>query len=260
MLNYDRISAAMDGLSWGGRLHLLDRTDSTNYHAKDLARQGHPHGTVVLAEEQTMGRGRAGRHFSSPRGLGLYATFLLRPGLPPEALLHVTAMAAVAACRAVERTCAAAPRIKWTNDLILGGKKLGGVLTEFSSGALILGIGLNVHHLGSDFPSDVAPIATSLFLETGCHFSRSALACCLMDEIFQLSEGFLSQKEDYLRRYEGLCLTIGQDIIIHRRGETIPAHCTGLDGDGALLVRYADGSGGIISAGDVSVRTPEGYL
>lgn len=260
MLNYTPIHAAMTALFGGGALHLLDCVDSTNHYAKHLARQGSPHGTVVLAEEQTMGRGRAGRHFSSPKGLGLYATFLLRPSLPPEELLHVTAMAAVAACRAVERTCGAAPRIKWTNDLILGGKKLGGVLTEFSSGALILGIGVNVHHQVENFPSDVAPIATSLFLETGCHFSRSTLACHLIHEIFQLSDGLLSQKEDYLRRYESLCLTVGQDIIIHYRGEAIPAHCTGLDGNGSLLVQYADGSVGIVCAGDVSVRTPGGYL
>jgi BirA family biotin operon repressor/biotin-[acetyl-CoA-carboxylase] ligase len=260
MLNYERISAAVSALAPSGALHLLSSVDSTNSYAKRLARQGSPHGTVVLAEEQTMGRGRAGRQFSSPKGLGLYASFLLRPNMEPQRLLHVTAMAAVAACRAVEHSCPAAPQIKWTNDLMLGGKKLGGVLTEFSSQALIIGIGVNVHHRAEDFPPEIAPIATSLFLNTGCPLSRTALACSLIDEVCQMSEKILLKKEEYLRQYEHLCLTVGQDIILHRGGELIKAHCTGLDGEGALLVRYADGSIGVISAGDVSVRGPHGYI
>ena len=260
LLRGDEISAALERFAAGGKLHLLGSVDSTNNYAKALAREGCPHGTVIIAEEQTAGRGRQGRSFTSPRGLGLYATFVLRPGLPPEQLVHVTAMAAVAACRAVERTGGPPPRIKWVNDLILGRKKLGGVLTEYSSGALILGVGLNVLHRAGDFPPDLAPTATSLLLEGGAPISRTALARCLTEEIFLLSQRILSQKEDYLRQYEALCLTVGQDVLLRRGEEAIPAYCTGLDGDGALLVRYADGSEEVVSSGDVSVRGLYGYV
>lgn len=250
----------MDALPWGGKLYLPGSVDSTNNHAKTLARQGAPHGTLVLAEEQTAGRGRLGRSFTSPKGLGLYATFLLRPGLPPERLLHVTAMAAVAACRAVEATGCPSPRIKWTNDLLLGGKKLGGVLTELSSGALIVGVGINVHHRLEDFPPDLAGLAASLLSETGRSPSRTDLAIHLMEELFRLSEGILSKKSVYLRQYETLCLTVGRDILLHRNGERIPAHCTGLDENGALLVRYADGREETVFSGDVSVRGVNSYV
>ena len=260
LLHGDDISAALEGLAPAGRLHLLSRVDSTNDYAKTLAREGCPHGTVIMAEEQTAGRGRQGRSFASPKGLGLYATFVLRPGLPPQQLVHVTAMAAVAACRAVARAGGPLPRIKWVNDLILGRKKLGGVLTEFSAEALILGIGLNVLHRAEDFPPELAPTATSLLLESGAPLSRTALARCLTEEIFLLSEHILSRKEDYLRQYKAICLTIGQDILLRRGEEETPAHCTGLDGNGALFVRYADGSEGIVSSGDVSVRGLYGYV
>lgn len=260
ILNHDILRTSMSALPWGGELHLLDSVDSTNNYAKVLARQGAPHGTAVLAEEQTMGRGRLGRSFSSPKGLGLYATFLLRPDLEPVALLHVTAMAAVAACRAVENAGCPSPRVKWTNDLILGGKKLGGVLTEFSSGVLILGVGINVRHRPEDFPPELSGVAASLLSETGYAPSRTTLAAYLMDEIFHLSEGILSQKAAYLRQYERLCLTVGQDVILHRGGERVPAHCTGLTENGALLVRYADGKEESISSGDVSVRSIYGYV
>ena len=260
MLHGDDISAALEGLVPAGRLHLLSSVDSTNDYAKTLAREGCPHGTVIMAEEQTAGRGRQGRSFASPKGLGLYATFVLRPNLPPQQLIHVTAMAAVAVCRAVERAGGPLPRIKWVNDLILNGKKLGGVLTEFSVGALILGIGLNVLHRAENFPPALAPTASSLLLEGKSPISRAALARCLTEEILLLSEHILSRKEDYLRQYKAICLTIGQDILLRRGEEETPAHCTGLDGNGALLVRYADGSEGVISSGDVSVRGLYGYV
>lgn len=260
ILNHDPLRAAMEALPWDGELHLLDSVGSTNDYAKALARQGAPHGTMVLAEEQTAGRGRLGRSFSSPRGLGLYASFLLRPGLPPGELLHVTAMAAVAACRAVEVVGCPTPRVKWTNDLILGGKKLGGVLAECSAGALVLGFGINVGHQPEDFPPDLRGLAASLRSETGRAPSRTALAICLAEEVCRLSEGILSRKAAYLRQYEDLCLTVGRDILLHRDGACILAHCTGLDGNGALLVRYADGREETVCSGDVSVRGTRGYL
>jgi len=108
----------------------ISRIDSTSSECKRRAAQGVPEGLVITAEEQTGGRGRAGRSFQSPKGCGLYLSALLRPRLPAEQVVDITAWAAVAACDAVESACGVRPRIKWTNDLILNGKKLAGILSE----------------------------------------------------------------------------------------------------------------------------------
>ena len=260
MLRSEPIRTALAAQPRAGELHLLERVDSTNDYAKTLAAAGAPHGTVVLSEEQTAGRGRQGRGFISPPGLGLYASFLLRPQLSPQQLLPVTAMVAVAACRAIEGLGLPSPRIKWVNDLILGEKKLGGILTEFSSGALILGIGINVSHRENQFPPELQSKATSLLLETGHAPPLEELAARLIGEIFALDDGLLSRKDSYLRQYEGLCLTLGREVLLCQGETRTPALCTGLDQNGALLVRYPDGTEAVVSWGEVSVRGRDGYL
>ena len=108
----------------GSHLICLEEVDSTNTYAKRIALEGAADGTVVVADCQTGGRGRMGRGFQSPAGKGVFLTVLLRPDMPPASLISITALAAVAMCDAVECACGVRPRIKWTNDLVLGGKKL----------------------------------------------------------------------------------------------------------------------------------------
>ena len=117
---------------WRDTLYWYDAIDSTNTQAKNMAKQGAPHGTVVIAGSQSAGRGRMGRSFTSPPDAGLYLSVVLRPNCPAEALMHLTCAAAVAGCDAVEAVCGIRPDIKWTNDLVFGSKKLGGILTELS--------------------------------------------------------------------------------------------------------------------------------
>lgn len=176
----------------GRTLECFESVDSTNSYLKRIAAEGAPDGAVAVADEQTAGRGRRGRSFSSGPGRGVYLSALLRPQLAPEKILPLTALGAVAACDAVERTCGVRPQIKWTNDLVLNGKKLSGTLTELSlegeSGALqyaVIGIGVNCNNASEDFPPELREVATSLYLETGKRVQRAALAAALIEELDQ---------------------------------------------------------------------------
>ena len=153
-----------------GPVHHFETLDSTNDLAKELAVQGAPEGTVVVAEAQTGGRGRLGREWDSPPGVGLYVSLVLRPMLPPMELPQITLTTAVAVVRAVRRVAGVAPGIKWPNDLLLNGKKLGGILTEMETESdrirhVVVGLGLNVNNPG--FPPELAATATSLTLTAG---------------------------------------------------------------------------------------------
>ena len=149
----------------GRDLRCLPELGSTNDHLKELARQGAPEGLVVLAERQTAGRGRLGRSFQSPAGLGLWMSILLRPDCPPERLPRVTALTAVACTGAIRSICGVEAGIKWPNDLVCRGRKLCGILTELESDgqglAVVIGIGLNVAHRREDFPPELRETGTS---------------------------------------------------------------------------------------------------
>ena len=159
------LSGPLAGCRVGGHLLCLETIDSTNTEAKRQAMAGAPDGLVIVSEEQTGGRGRRGRSFQSPKGKGLYLTALLRPRLDPSQVADITAWVAVAVCDGIEAACGVRPQIKWTNDLVLNGKKLCGILTELGLESesndldyLITGIGINVNHTPEDFDSEVRPI------------------------------------------------------------------------------------------------------
>ena len=266
-LNRDEILTFLGDHPWKDTIHVLETIDSTNNLAKREAIAGAPHGSVFLADEQTGGRGRPGRSFASPRGVGVYLSVLLRPDLPPTQVGHVTAMVAVAGCNAVEQVTGLRPSIKWTNDLILGEKKLSGILTEMSveweSGALeylVMGIGINCNHRDEDFPEDVRSKAASLRQALGTSIDRNQLAAALITEMHKLSLGILSEKKQWIARYAEDCITIGRQVQIIRGEHTRLATATGLDENGALLVRYDTGETGVVFSGEVSVRGVDGYI
>lgn len=266
-LDRDALLEALGEHPWRDRVTVLETVDSTNSLAKRQALAGAPHGSVFLSDEQTGGRGRQGRSFVSPRGAGVYLSVLLRPQCPPTALPHVTAMAAVAACDAVEQVAGLRPGIKWTNDLILGEKKLSGILTELSveweSGSLeylVIGIGINCNHRETDFPPELRDKATSLALETGRPTDRNLLAAALIRSLHRLSEDMLTHKAPWMAQYARDCITIGRPIRILRTDSLRTGTATGIDENGALLVRYDSGETGVVFSGEVSVRGAEGYI
>lgn len=252
---------------WRDTVHVVMSTDSTNNLAKREALSGAPHGSVFLADEQTGGRGRPGRSFASPRGVGVYLSVLLRPDLQPTQLGHATAMVAVAGCNAVETVTGLRPSIKWTNDLILGERKLSGILTEMSaeweSGALeylVMGIGINCNHRDEDFPEDVRKKAVSLRQTLGKPIDRNHLAAALIEELYKLSLDIANGKQQWIAQYARDCITIGRQVKIIRGDNIRLAEATGIDENGALLVRYDTGETGVVFTGEVSVRGINGYI
>lgn len=261
------LSSALKGCLIGSRLLCLDSVDSTNTEARRRAALGAPEGLVILSDHQTAGRGRAGRSFQSPAGCGLYLSALLRPSLPPEQVVNFTAWTAVAVCDAIEATCAVRPQIKWTNDLVLKGKKLCGILTELvldqTTGALdclVVGVGINVNHQMTDFQEDIRSMATSLSLELGRTVDRAQLATEVIRALDRTYARFPADKAGCLEQYRADCLTVGKPVRLVTPASSREAVATGIDEEFRLLVAYPDGTTEAVSTGEVSVRGMYGYV
>ena len=243
---------------------VLDKIDSTNKKLREMAYEGVPDGQVVIADSQTGGRGRKGRSFSSPPNVGIYFSILLRPDMQPKDAVTITAWTAISIARAVQRVCGVNVGIKWVNDLILNTKKICGILTEMSieseSGnidSIIIGIGINVNNKRSDFPPELADIATSLYIETGKSFSRAALAAAMVEEMDRMRDAWPEKKEEYLRAYREMNITTGKEISVITLGvEKAPAaaKAIAINDDFSLLVEYKDGTRENLSSGEVSIR------
>lgn len=251
---------------WKDRILCFDTLDSTNDRLKALARQGAPVGTALLADRQTGGHGRLGRPFHSPGGQGVYLSFLLRPQCAPQALMHLTCAVAVSMCDAVERAAGFRPGIKWTNDLVWGKRKLGGVLTELGLSPrgnvdyAILGIGINCSQSPADFPPEIAGMAGSLSMVAGTAVDRGQVASAMLEFLAALDTTLLSQQETILRRYRQDCVTLGKDISVLRGDQVRHGHALDIDDQGALVVRYEDGATEHVNSGEVSIRGMYGYL
>lgn len=252
----------------GRELRCFDEIDSTNTYAKRIALSGAADGTVVVADCQTAGRGRMDRSFQSPRGKGIYLTALLRPDLPPERLLPVTALAGVAVCSAVERVCGVRPGLKWPNDPVLDRKKLCGILTELSLEAetgrvqyLVLGIGVNVLQARADFSPDVAEMAASLAMALGRPVSRPALAAALIGELDKLYAALKAGNlSEYLAAYRRDCVNLGKTVQLLTPEGREAVTAVDIDEDFGLVVKGADGTERAVRSGEVSVRGLYGYV
>lgn len=227
---------------------------------------GAPDGTAVLADCQTAGRGRRGRSFQSPAGKGLFFSILWRPDCAPEELLPLTALSAVAVCRAIQRVTGVRPQIKWPNDLVLGGRKLAGILTEMSlegeSGHVshvVVGIGINVHQQPEDFAGEVADIATSLDLSLDGRVCRAQLAAALLEEMDYLRREVLFAPERWLADYRAACLNIGRTVCLLRGDTRETVQALRIDEQYGLVVRHEDGTEETVRSGEVSVRGLYGY-
>lgn len=261
-----QIVAALGPVARVGRhITYLPSCPSTNDVLKAMAEAGAREGTVLLAGEQTRGRGRLGRSFTSAAGKGVYLSALLRPDLPPEALLPLTGFVAEAMVRAIRRVTGAEPGIKWVNDLILHGRKLCGILTEsaFSAGGrlkyVVVGVGLNVNYDGADFPPELRSLAGSLKTELGETFPLPNLAAAMIEALDALYDALLrGDTAPYLADYRRHCLTLGRDVLLLENGVSTPARALDVDGELGLLVRYPDGREALIRSGEASVRGLDG--
>lgn len=256
-LTRDGLLAALE--HWQAPVEVWPSLPSTNLRARQLALDGAPAGTVVAALCQTQGRGRFGRVFESPPG-GLYLSMVLRPEGSIAQALTLTAAAAVAVCRAVEECCGVSLSVKWVNDLVLDGKKCGGILTEgaaaLESGRLeylIVGIGLNLCTLPEDFSPAVRPVAASLYPGLA-PLPVHQLAASLCRQLAWLC--FDPQPEQFLPEYRRRSCVLGHHITVHPpAGQPYAAFAQAIDDQGRLVVRLPAGGVQTLQWGEVSVRS-----
>ena len=232
--------------------------DSTHTLAKELAVQGAPEGTLVLTEEQKAGRGRMGRRWISPGYVNLLFSFLLRPQIQKEQVFVTTMILALATIEAIERRTGLTSTIKWPNDIYVAGKKLGGILTEFSLSQgeidhIILGLGLNVNW-NPDQTEEVSNLATSILAETGSKVSRNDLLVTIL-EIFEIyyREVLSGRIDDFYRTWNEASMIIGRDVEIRSPREKTQGKVLRIDRSGALVIKDNTGKEKKIISGDVSV-------
>ena len=242
-----------------GPIYHFETTPSTNDAAKVLGREGAAEGTMVLAETQTAGRGRLGRSWVSPPGLGLYVSLLLRPPLPPHELPLITLSTAVSVVRALTRAVGVTPGIKWPNDLILKGKKLGGILTEMETESdqiryLVVGMGLNINN--PDFPPELGGRATSLLQEEGRTFPRLTILKAWLEEFETLYGQFLARGfPDILEEWKRHSVTLGRYVTVRQGPRQIEGLAMGVTPDGALLLETARGEEVKVTSGEITLES-----
>ena len=251
----------------GAQLRCLDVIDSTNTECKRQAMDGAPEGLVVTAEEQTGGRGRRGRGFQSPRGKGLYLSALFRPDMPPPQAPDVTAREAVAVRARSEACCRVRPQIKRTNDIVLGGKKLVGILTELSIESetnaldyMVTGIGVNVNQEPEDFSEEIRDMATSLSQVLGRTVRRADLAAQIILALDRMYAAYPEDRAEYLAKYRADCITTGHQVQLITPAARRQAFALEIDDGFNLVVELYNGKKETIYAGEVSVRGMYGYV
>ena len=247
-------------------IHWFETIDSTNLQAKKMGLQGAPHGAALIAKTQTAGRGRLGRSFHSPEGSGIYLSMLLRPGCHATELMHLTCAVGVAVCDAIESVTGLRPGIKWTNDLVFGKRKLGGILTELSMDSAgnvdfaVVGIGINCAQKAEDFPEDIRNTATSLAEITGKDTDIPRVTAAILTALHTMSDRLISHREEILAQYRADCVTLGKEISVVTPTSVRHGVAADIDPEGALLVDFPDGHRESVSSGEVSIRGMYGYI
>lgn len=241
-------------------ISVFSSVTSTNTILKEMAEQGAKEGTVIIAEEQTAGRGRTGKQFYSPKGTGIYISILLRPDIPAEESLFLTTSAAVATARAIEDVSDKRALIKWVNDIYLEDKKTCGILTEgafnVETGKLdyaIVGIGINVCIPDGGFPDNIKDIATAIFdKQTDSINKRSILIANLLDYFMEYYKDFKSKS--YVKEYIERSMIIGKTITVIEGSKTSVAKAIDIDKNCRLKVQFENGTTKWLSSGEVNTK------
>ena len=265
LLTHEEIKVHLTTKYIGRSIIHFDSLDSTNTKAKELAILGEEDGTTIISEEQTKGRGRLGRQWSSPKFKGIWMSIILRPDIDPLNMSKLTLVAAAAVHEAL-MDFNIKTSIKWPNDIILNGKKLCGILTEMSGelnqiNHLIIGIGVNVNTSTSEFPNEIKDIATSLNSETGKIFLRTKLTACILNHFERLYEEFvlndnLTSTIDISRKNS---VFLGKDVQMYNRGVLVSAKAIDIDNNGLLLIEHKDGKIEKVISGEVSMHGLYGF-
>lgn len=256
----DLLARLPQNITIGRDIRVFEATNSTNDVVEKLARDGVREGVVVFAEAQTRGRGRLGRTWLSPARKGLWFSVLLRPDLRPQQATQLTVASATALARAIRRQTNLTPEIKWPNDILIGGRKVAGILTELSAELdhvryLIIGIGVDVNLATADLPPELRKLATSLRIEIGQPVLRTELAAAILQELdADYARVCAGQFEALADEWEAQCTTIGREVTIRIGDRTLRGIAEALDSEGALLLRTQHGRLERIIGGDVTVE------
>ncbi len=244
------------------KIHYFPSLESTNETLKKIAEEGAPEGTIVLAEEQTRGKGRLGRSWSSPRGKGIWLSVLLKPAVFPQEAPVFTLIAAVTITRALNGTYAHMNAgIKWPNDILIREKKVCGILTELKAETdrlhyLVIGIGLNANQASEDFPPELESTATSLYLESSEKADRLALTASVINELDHLYTTYRSQGTGpIIQEWKNSSMTLGRRVSVSQpAGSFFTGKAIDIREDGALVVQGADGTQKHFHAGEVTLK------
>lgn len=252
----DDIRAGEIGSERFGRVEIVEETGSTNSDLIERGRAGEAEGLVLIAGAQTAGRGRLNRSWLGSPGGSILCSVLVRPDLDPEHLPLLTAAAGLAARDALIHAAGLDTDLKWPNDLMSGGRKLGGILTEGVIGQhsvdfCVVGIGLNVNWPAADIPEEISELATSVSAELGSDADRTAI----LNQFLKSFEARVTTAEEspshLIREYKESCATIGKKVSVVTAGGTVKGFASGIDAHGRLLVSDEDAENVAIDAGDL---------
>lgn len=229
---------------------------STNDEAKLKALEAHPHGSVIIAETQTKGKGRMGRSFHSPEGSGIYISFILRPKTDASNAVLLTTAAAVAVCRAIKSACNIKTKIKWLNDIYYNDKKICGILSEAVTNcetglveSVVVGIGINFK---TKFSGELTKTAGSIYADINPPITRNCLTAEVINQILDISEEFVSR--EFLKEYKEDSFVIGEDIVFFRNNIWQEAKAIDIADNGGLVVQYENGQIETLFSGEITIR------
>ncbi len=261
----EEVASRLQTERMGRQIRYFSRIDSTNQYAKRIAEEGAPDGTLIIADEQTAGKGRSGRTWVTPPAEAIAFTLLLRPKLSPDRISMVTLVMGLAVTNAVNSLYDVSAGIKWPNDVVIKGRKLCGILTEMSAEVrqvnyIVIGVGINANL--TSFPEEIREIATSLRLELGCDINRAELIARVMTEFERLYAEFEAQGDlsAVMQEYNELCLNAGSKVRVLDPNGEYTGTSRGINSMGELLVETEDGQIQEVYAGEVSVRGIYGYV
>jgi BirA family biotin operon repressor/biotin-[acetyl-CoA-carboxylase] ligase len=247
-LNAAELLGALRTKRMGRKLKLLDSVESTQTIAHELAEAGAEEGTLVIAEEQTAGRGRMGRGWHSPKGRGVWMSLILRPQIPIHFTPQLTLLVAVALCRAIRAIRPLPVAIKWPNDLLIEGKKISGILLESNAEDerlrhIVAGVGVSVNLREEDYPEQLRDVATSLRIASGSEWSRAELIRTFLEQFETLYDLYHAEGFEPIRAaWIAQAVSLGRPIRARTPKGTVEGVAESIDEMGALLVRLADGT------------------
>lgn len=238
------------------KLHIYKTIQSTNTLAKKMAIEGGANGTVIIADEQTQGRGRYGKSFFSPSGTGIYMSIIIKPDLNIEDSQLITIYTAVAVCKAIEKLTNLSPKIKWVNDIFLKDKKISGILTEatidFESGrieSIIVGIGINIQTKEENFPDELTEIAGSLF---PMDVSRNMIIAQILNEFFMIFKSI--KRHELIQDYKSRSFILGMEISYDKGNDIVYGTAIDINENGNLIVKTRYGDIESLNSGEIRIK------